>query len=763
MKLSTQLMYAGNPREAADQVAALEKAGPGHRLGGRGLRLRLPHADGLPGRQDRDGRDRRGDPQHLLAHAGRAAADRGRARQRQRRPRDPRPRRLRPAGDRGLPRRALRQAAGPHPRDRRPRPARRCAARRSSTTADLHAAAARGPGHRPRQAAEAAHQARAPERPDLRRGARPEERRGHRGVRRRLAAVPLRAREGRTTSGATRSRAGAAKRPDGPRPARDRAPAAWSRSARTCKGLLDFARPMFALYVGGMGARGKNFYNDLACQYGYEKEAKEIQDLYLGGNKRDAEAVVPLELLEMCNLVGPASYVKERIAAFARGRRHQPAGHAGAGRRRRPGRHRCASSRSGWPDDQSRELLDRRARGLPPYRPVLPREGGRARTTSSGRPTARSAARCGPGPARRACSASTSTRSTAARASRTSATTWCSPRSMTRAGAHGPGFPVHTDIIVPYLSSLGTDEQKQRWLPGCVSGETITAIAMTEPGAGSDLQGIRTTAVDKGDHYVLNGSKTFISNGIDGRPGDRGRPHRPARRARPQGHQPAGRRARHGGLRARPQPRQDRACTRRTPPSCSSTTSWCPRRTSSARRAAGSSHLMTNLPQERLSIAMMAAAACEARARAVPGLRQGARGVRPADREVPAQPVRDRRDGHRGAHRPGLRRRLRAAAQRAASSTPSSRRWRSGGPPSCRRRSSTRACSCFGGYGYMTRVPDRQGVHGQPRADHLRRHHRDPEGDHRPLAGPLRTRRAKPGQVPGPADSRRPEWLHRQA
>ena len=86
---------------------------------------------------------------------------------------------------------------------------------------------------------------------------------------------------------------------------------------------------MFALYVGGMGARGKNFYNDLACQYGYEEEATEIQDLYLGGNKRDAEAVVPLELLEIGNLVGPASYVKERIAAFARGRRDQPAGHPG--------------------------------------------------------------------------------------------------------------------------------------------------------------------------------------------------------------------------------------------------------------------------------------------------------------------------------------------------------------------------------------------------------------------------------------------------
>ncbi len=82
------------------------------------------------------------------------------------------------------------------------------------------------------------------------------------------------------------------------------------------KALLDFMRPMYALYVGGMGARGKNFYNDLACQYGYEKEAREIQDLYLGGNKRDAEAKVPLEWLEAGNLVGPASYVKERIAAF---------------------------------------------------------------------------------------------------------------------------------------------------------------------------------------------------------------------------------------------------------------------------------------------------------------------------------------------------------------------------------------------------------------------------------------------------------------
>jgi F420-dependent oxidoreductase-like protein len=82
------------------------------------------------------------------------------------------------------------------------------------------------------------------------------------------------------------------------------------------KALLDFARPIFALYVGGMGARGKNFYNDVAVAYGYEKEAAEIQDLYLSGKKKEAEALVPTEWLEAANLVGPASYVKERLAAF---------------------------------------------------------------------------------------------------------------------------------------------------------------------------------------------------------------------------------------------------------------------------------------------------------------------------------------------------------------------------------------------------------------------------------------------------------------
>ncbi|WP_406175968.1 acyl-CoA dehydrogenase family protein [Streptomyces sp. NBC_00996] len=85
---------------------------------------------------------------------------------------------------------------------------------------------------------------------------------------------------------------------------------------------------------------------------------------------------------------------------------------------------------------------------------------------------------------------------------------------FTRAGTPGLALGLHNDIIGPYLTDLASEEQKRRWLPGFCDGSLITAIAMTEPGAGSDLQGIKTHAEDKGDHWLLNGSKTFISNGI---------------------------------------------------------------------------------------------------------------------------------------------------------------------------------------------------------------------------------------------------------
>ncbi len=182
---------------------------------------------------------------------------------------------------------------------------------------------------------------------------------------------------------------------------------------------------------------------------------------------------------------------------------------------------------------------------------------------------------------------------------------------LTRAGVNGPGFLVHTDIIVPYISSLGTEEQKRRWLPGLVSGETVSAIAMTEPGAGSDLQGIRTTAVDKGDHYVLNGSKTFISNGIladlvivvartdtpDNRAGHKGISLLVVERGMPGFER--GRNLDKMGLKA-----QDTA-------ELFFDNVAVPKENLLGEEGSGFLSLMLNLPQERLSIAMIAAAACE--------------------------------------------------------------------------------------------------------------------------------------------------------
>jgi alkanesulfonate monooxygenase SsuD/methylene tetrahydromethanopterin reductase-like flavin-dependent oxidoreductase (luciferase family) len=81
--------------------------------------------------------------------------------------------------------------------------------------------------------------------------------------------------------------------------------------------IRELGRATAALYIGGMGAKGKNFYNALACRYGYEKEAAEIQDLYLGGQKAEAAAKVPDELLEATSLCGSEGYIKERLAAFA--------------------------------------------------------------------------------------------------------------------------------------------------------------------------------------------------------------------------------------------------------------------------------------------------------------------------------------------------------------------------------------------------------------------------------------------------------------
>src|SRR5262245_530805 len=81
-------------------------------------------------------------------------------------------------------------------------------------------------------------------------------------------------------------------------------------------------------------------------------------------------------------------------------------------------------------------------------------------------------------------------------------------------GVQGFALPLHNAVVAPYIVSYGTEAQKKKWLPKVVSGETVLAVAMTEPGAGSDLQGMKTTARRDGDHYVINGQKTFITNGL---------------------------------------------------------------------------------------------------------------------------------------------------------------------------------------------------------------------------------------------------------
>jgi acyl-CoA dehydrogenase len=84
---------------------------------------------------------------------------------------------------------------------------------------------------------------------------------------------------------------------------------------------------------------------------------------------------------------------------------------------------------------------------------------------------------------------------------------------LARAGASGIGYGLHSEIVAPYVLHYGTEAQKRKYLPPMATGDVVTAIAMSEPAAGSDLQGVRTTAIRRGDHYVLNGSKTFITNG----------------------------------------------------------------------------------------------------------------------------------------------------------------------------------------------------------------------------------------------------------
>jgi len=180
---------------------------------------------------------------------------------------------------------------------------------------------------------------------------------------------------------------------------------------------------------------------------------------------------------------------------------------------------------------------------------------------------------------------------------------------LTRIGASGVGFGLHNDVVGPYLLRLTTDEQKSRWLPAFCSGEMITAIAMSEPAAGSDLQGIKSSARKDGTDYILNGSKTFITNGIlsdlvivvartdPDKPGAQGLSLLGVERGMPGFAR--GRNLDKVGLKA-----QDTA-------ELFFDDVRVPAENLIGTEHGGFGHLMENLPQERLSIAVVAVAGCE--------------------------------------------------------------------------------------------------------------------------------------------------------
>ncbi len=258
-------------------------------------------------------------------------------------------------------------------------------------------------------------------------------------------------------------------------------------------------------------------------------------------------------------------------------------------------------------------------------------------------------------------------------------------------GSFGLGITLHNDICLPYFLTYCNEPQRERWLAGIASGELITALAMTEPGIGSDLAAMSTSARREGDHYVVNGSKTFITNGINADLVITRRQDRSVRA--PPRHQPDGRRARHGGLRARAQPREDR------PARAGHRRAVLLRRARAGRQPARTGGRGLSLP--RLQPAPGAPVDRRLRRRRRRGgarldarVRARAPGVRPGDRLLPELALHARRAARR--NRRSRARSSTAARRRStpASSPPRTPRPPSGGAPTCRAASSTAACSC---------------------------------------------------------------------
>ena len=296
--------------------------------------------------------------------------------------------------------------------------------------------------------------------------------------------------------------------------------------------------------------------------------------------------------------------------------------------------------------------------------------------------------------------------------------------------AAGLGITLHNDICLPYFIRDTNEEQKRRWLPGICAGELVTAVAMTEPGIGSDLASMATTAVRDGDDYVVNGSKTFITNGINADLVITAVKTDPAQRHRGMSllvierDAPGFERGRNldkVGMHA-----QDTA-------ELFFTDARVPVANRLGDEGNGFLQLVSNLPQERLSIAVTGVAAARAAFdRTLEYAKQ---------RTAFGQPIGTFQHSRfrfaemldRDRDRPGVRRSLRARAQRRCAD-PRGRGdgevvvHRAAGPRRRRLRAAARRLRLH------DRVPDRPRLRRRQDHAHLRRHDRDHEGDHRPLA-----------------------------
>ena len=257
--------------------------------------------------------------------------------------------------------------------------------------------------------------------------------------------------------------------------------------------------------------------------------------------------------------------------------------------------------------------------------------------------------------------------------------------------AVGSCFGIHSDVCPPYIVDLGTQEQKERWLPAMAAGEKICAIAMTEPGGGSDLAALKTTAVRDGDAWVLNGSKTFITNGYQADlviVATRTDPSKGAKGITlfmvEDGME--------GFTRGRKLDKvgQEESDTAelffqdvRVPDS-----------NRIGDEGMGFIAMMQRLPAGAGRGGLRQRRPRQADPARDHRVRQGAQGVRPVDRVLPAQQVQARRAGHLDRGRRGLRRRLHRGARRGHSCPRSTPPRPSGGAPRCRTTCSTSACSC---------------------------------------------------------------------